>query len=234
MTANDKATNLKCYRRTAYMCRALFPATLLFLTACGGDEDAARIVVGNSNTVSELNSLQYQSPYVVQVTDTNGRAAPNTSVDVNVRNTFYKKGQYQTTGSGWQAVIAIECTAEDLNNNGVLDAGEDINGNGVLDPTNAATIAAHPSLEPTITVGSNTIITDDSGFGYFSLVYPKSEANWTVLEISVTAKVSGSERISVIEEILPVLDVDISDEATPPPGGVESSYGVANNCSDAN
>ena len=207
---------------------------LLIVTACGSNEDAARIVIGSSNTITELNSLQYQSSYVVQVTDTDGSSAPSTRVKISLKSILYNKGQYQTTGSGWVAIIAIECAVEDVNNNGVLDAGEDINGNGRLDPTNAATIGAHPSLQPTVTPGTNSIVTDESGFGYFSLIYPKSEANWTGLEIAVTAKVSGTEKAAVIAETLPVLLVDVSDETVAPPGGVESTYGVASICSDAN
>lgn len=225
----------------------------VFVSACGGDEDAARIVVGNSSEIISVNGdLQYQKEFVVQVTDTSGAPAPNTSVTVSLRNLKYYKGIYVATGDGWVPTsypvlvnplvdplpAPHECDAEDRNNNGILDVSadvtEDINDNGRLDPTNAATIAAHSTLIPSISAGTNIINTNESGFGYFALVYPKSEGIWSEVEITVSAKVSGTESSAVFNQNLSVALSDVTDEEVSPPGGVEGSYGIVADCTVEN
>lgn len=225
----------------------------IFIVACDSTEDAARIVVGNSNTITSVDGdLQYQKEFVVQVTGTDGAPAPNTTVTVKLKNLNYYKGIYVVTNDGWWVTSyplpvgfdplidplppTHECDAEDINNNATLDVingvSEDLNGNGRLDPTNAATIAAHSELTPTITPGTNMIITDDSGFGYFSLVYPKSEGLWSKVQITVSAKVSGTESKTVFEEKLNVALSDVSNVSISPPGGTSGSYGIVADCSD--
>jgi len=202
---------------------------LMILQACGSDDGgAARIVVGTSSVIVDLNVLQYQKPYVIQVTDIDGNAAPNTRVTITMKNLFYALGSYTQTADAWTilGVNYTACAAEDVNNNGVMDAGEDRNANGVLDPTNAASIGAHPTLTPTFEAGFNSIITDELGFAYFSLTYPKSEANWNIVEISVFAEVSGTENVEKLAITLPVALVDLTDITIDPPGGEDSSYGT--------
>lgn len=208
---------------------AVILPVLMILQACGSDDGgAARIVVGTSSVIEDLNVLQYQKPYVVQVTDIDGNAAPNTRVTISMKNLSYALGSYTRAEDGW-IILPTDyavCAAEDINNNGVLDAGEDSNANGILDPTNAASIAAHPSLTPTFEAGFNSIVTNEFGFAYFSLTYPKSEANWNVVEISVFAEVSGTENVEKLAITLPVALVDLTDVDIDPPGGEDSSYGT--------
>jgi len=202
---------------------------LMLLQACGSDDGgAARIVIGTSSVITDLNELQYQKPYVIQVTDIEGNASPNTKVTIVMKNLSYALGFYTKTGDGWTIATGnyTVCDAEDTNNNAILDAGEDKNANGLLDPTNAASIAAHPTLSPTLEAGFNSVVTDDSGFAYFSLTYPKSEANWNLVEISASAKVSGTENVEKLSITLPVSLPDLEDEDINPPGGVTSSYGT--------
>lgn len=206
----------------------------VLLTACDTEEDAARIVIGESNIIHEFNESQYQWPFVVQVTDLNGKPAPFTPVTITVKHTLYGVGSYFGTDDGWavSSVVGagnpyprIFCRAEDLNNNGVLDAGEDVNTSGELEPTNSSTLTAHPELTPTITAGSNVLITDASGFGYFSLTYPKSEGNWSGYKVTARATVLGTEDTATSEGILPVSLADVSDTDITPPGGTTSAYG---------
>lgn len=208
--------------------------SLIGLTACGGDEDAARIVIGDSNVIHELNEVQYQRSFVVQVSDLDGNPAPFTQITLKVNPIYYAVGQYYANDDGW-ALSSVasslnnapytRCRAEDLNNNGVLDAGEDVNGTGMLEPTNSSTLAAHPELTPTLAAGSNILITDERGFGYFSLTYPKSEGSWSGFKITAQANVSGTEDIATMEGPLPVSMLDVSDISISPPGGVTSAYG---------
>jgi len=205
------------------------------VTACGSDEnEVGRVVVGRSNVLFSLNELQYQDPYVVQVSDVDGNAIANVSVTVSLKNISYNKGTYQRTESGWTGFITATCSAEDINNNGFIEPGEDINNNARLDPTNAATITAHPELEPTFQAGTNSIVTDESGFGYFSITYPKSESLWSRIEVKVNASIKGTEQDAFFTQTLLVLDEDISDETIDPPGGVVSSYGQSADCINEN
>jgi len=202
----------------------------LLLSACGSDENADRIVIGDSNTLFSLNELQYQNPYVVQVTDTNGNAVANTRVTIAVIASAYRTGFYSDASEVWVAQISNECTAEDKNNNAILDAGEDVNASGYLEPTNAATVTAHPTLEPTLDGLSNSLLTDEFGFGYFSITYPKSEANWSRFKITASADVSGTEGNAILAGILPSVVEDLADITQSPPGGVTSAYGLDSNC----
>jgi len=209
----------------------------VFLSSCDSDEDASRIVIGDSNIIYDLNDLQYQWPLVIQVSDIDGNPAPFTPVTLTVKTIFYGVGQYYKTSDGWDVnfdpekhtppnPLSVYCRAEDLNKNAVLDAGEDKNGTGILEPTNSSTLAAHPDLVPTLVAGSNVLITDAFGFGYFSLTYPKSEGNWSGFKITAEASVSGTENKATLEGRLPVSLQDLSDTDISPPGGVDSAYGL--------
>ena len=208
----------------------------VLLSACGGEEDASRIVIGDSNIIHDLNELQYQWPFVIQVSDIEGNPAPFTRVTLTVNPTFYAVGEYFATDNGWATsstlIIGLndfpytKCRAEDLNNNAILDEGEDVNGSGILEPTNSSTLAEHPELVPTLTVGSNILITNEFGFGYFALTYPKSEGNWSSFRITAEASVSGTENIAILEGVLPVSQEDITDTTILPPGGRDSAYGL--------
>ncbi len=214
---------------------ALTVLAISSVAACGSsDEDASRIVIGNSNGIFSPNGIQYQDPYVIQVTDIDGIGAPNSIVSIKVKPLYYMTGYYahpleddtiDDTETEWKIKISEVCQAEDINNNGVIDAGEDVNQSGGLEPTNSVTISAHPSLEPTLLLGANELVTDESGFGYFSLTYPKSEATWVAVKITATTSVSGSEDSAELSVHLPGLLDDYQDLDVDPPGKL-SPYGT--------
>lgn len=211
---------------------------LVGLSACGGEEAASRLVVGPAKDLLVPNDMQYQQGFVVQVTDNEGNPAPATIVSVEMVPVRYFKGEYlayDSSGDGeadeWRLSYSVSCEAEDANHNGVLDEGEDINGNGTLQPTNAATLAQHPSETPTFTPGTGQIITDDSGFGFFSVTYPASQALWSRMRITVSANVQGTEDREQYEFTLFVAESDISNFPIAPPGGADSPYGTAASCS---
>lgn len=217
----------------------LVTALVILLNACGSGGGADRIVLGRTNEIIVPTSLQYQDQFVVQVTDVDGLPIPSAIVTITLNNMQYRKGTFvlsDTDGDGqvdsWVANASATCTAEDTNNNAVLDPGEDINGNGTLEPTNPATVDAHPSLSPTFDPGTNQIITDDQGFGYFVITYPKSEAPWVRVRITATTSVSGTEDAATFNEVLPVLLDDVLNTDVAPPG-TPSPYGTSANCTDA-
>lgn len=223
--------------------KAVLISFLAILTiSCGSDENIYRVVLGTTNILSKSSSgLQYQMPFVVQITNIEGTPASNVVVEFSVAPTKYHKGYYQATDLSnpadaipdeWRGVYTASCDIEDVNINGRLDTGEDINGNGVLDPTNPATISAHPTLTPTINNISGFIQTDENGFGYFVMSYPPSEALW--VDIKLTAIAAGNSEPEIYQTTLPVLSTDIADLGISPPGGVIGKYGNANVCTDPN
>ena len=218
--------------------------TLVFILACcsscDSDDDGNRILIGNANSMFELGALQYQEQFAVQVSDPDGAPSPNASVTIKLTPVTYNKGQYVPTDiddppdgtlDRWVPNVSAVCDTEDTNDNGALDGGEDINGNGVLDP-DVPTLTEHPDKIPTITPGSNVLITDENGFGYFAITYPKSEGAWS--SVRVTADVSdglpGNTATYTLD--LRVLIKDISDLTIDPPSGGPSPYGTASDCAD--
>ncbi len=216
---------------------------IFVLTGCASDDDASRtskVVLSIGDKITPLNDLQYQLPVVVQVAELDGEAISDATVSFTVKTTGFYKGFYaeaDTTipadGTPDELVqnILATCAAEDVNNNGVLDVGEDINGNLLLEP-NIPSVTSHQEETPTLIAGTQRLITDDNGFGYFSITYPKSEATW--VDVELTASVSGglpenralqTFRLLVLKADLEVLDVFHPFDSSP--------YGVSANCDDA-
>jgi hypothetical protein len=209
-------------------------------SSCDSEDDGNRVLIGNANSMFELGELQYQEQFAVQVSDPDGAPSPNASVTIKLTPVTYNKGEYVATDidsptdgtlDRWVPVVSVVCASEDINNNGALDAGEDVNGNGELDP-DVPTLTEHPEKTPTITPGTNVVITDESGFGYFAITYPKSEGAWS--SVLVTADVSdglpGNTATYTLD--LRVLIKDVSDLTIDPPSGGPSPYGTASNCAD--
>jgi hypothetical protein len=213
--------------------------TSLLLYACDS-QNTNRVTLGTSNTLFSLANLQYQEQFVVQVTNAEGNPSPNTYVNFKLRPLTYNKGAYVPTDittppdgtpDRWEPSSSITCASEDVNNNGALDAGEDINANGRLDPAVPA-ITAHPDKTPTIIAGTSSIVTDENGFGYLSVTYPKSESSWVTLQLTAEAQDGLDGNIATYNWTLRHLIADISDLTIDPPGGVNSPYGVAADCTN--
>lgn len=215
---------------------------LPFCVSCDSEDDGNRVQIGISAALFELGTLQYQEEFAVQVSDPDGAPSPNTIVTIKLTPVTYNKGQYVPTDitsppdgtvDRWGASVSAVCASEDTNGNGALDAGEDVNGNGVLDP-DVPTLTTHPDKTPTVTPGSNLLITDSNGFGYFAITYPKSEGAWS--SVLVTAEVSDGlpGNIATYQLNLGVLVKDLEDLTIAPPSGGPSPYGTAANCSDPN
>ena len=216
-----------------------------FLLSCGNtDTGAKRIVLGTSNIVYIPNILQFSLPFVVQVTRDSEHPAPGAVVAITIKPVRYFKGvfsPFDSDGDGaadlWSLGLGYtaSCAAEDSNNNSVLDSGEDINNNGRLEPTYPVTVDSDPSLTPTVTLGTGTIITNQDGFGYFVVTYPQSEGRWTRIEVTATAQVTGTEENEVYTLTLPGLAADLVYVPTNPvypPGGTTSRYGSSAVCTD--
>ena len=223
---------------------ALAVTPLLLLGCDSQDSNGNRVSLGTSNTSYSLAGLQYQEQFVVQVTNPQGDPSPNTNVSFKLQPLSYNKGLYVPTdideppdgiADRWGPNVTTSCNSEDTNNNGTLDAGEDVNANGTLEPSVPA-ITAHPDpdLTPTILPGTSSLITDENGFGYLAVTYPKSEASWVRLNLTAEAQDGLAGNIATYSWTLRFVIDDIDDLTVDPPGGVSSPYGTAANCTDPN
>ncbi len=211
---------------------------ITLLSACASsDGEESRVTISAGDTIIPLNDLQYQLPFVVQVADLDGGPANNITVSFKAKVITYSKGVYIHTdidGDGttdeWVRNASVTCNAEDVNGNGKLDAGEDINSNGILDPK-TPTVTALTSETPTLTPGTSYLITDDNGFGYFSLTYPKAQGSWVTVQITATAEDGLAENRAMDEQRLFVALNDLKPKDDPP-AFVVSPYGTSSSCTD--
>ena len=114
----------------------------------------------------------------------------------------------------WLRSPYIECSNEDINNNGILDSGEDINNNGQLDPVNVVAVLDKDGNE--VSANSNqsfNLSTDAFGKVDFSVRYPKEYAQWYQAKITVNTRVDGSEsqqaRLVEFPDLVDDVDIDI-------------------------
>ena len=185
------------------------------------------ISIGTGNSIFEPNTAQYRVEFVVQVSDSQGNGVEGVNVQVGILSDYYYKGfwTYDTVASAWVQILrAGPCADEDVNRNGVLDAGEDFNGSGRVEAGNVA--AAVPQT------GSNgTFVTDTGGFGIVDVFYAQDHARWVQATIEATTSVQGTEFAKASSFVLPINGDDVDDENTVPPG-VNSPFGVSTNCAD--
>ena len=185
------------------------------------------ISIGTGNSIFEPNTAQYRVEFVVQVSDSQGNGVEGVNVQVGILSDYYYKGfwTYDQVASAWVQILrAGPCADEDVNRNGVLDAGEDFNGSGRVEAGNVA--AAVPQT------GSNgTFVTDTGGFGIVDVFYAQDHARWVQTTIEATTSVQGTEFAKASSFILPINGDDVDDENTVPPG-VNSPFGVSTNCAD--
>lgn len=190
--------------------------------------EAISVSIGTNGSI-EIGDAQltYIKKFAVLVVDSAGNAMPGVTISPVVDLGFYRKGYYESLGD-WSQVIStapaeLECFNEDLNRNGVLDAGEDYNGNSKLEPRKADV-----SIRM---VGSST--TDASGLAVLQIEYPQSVASWDYFTVTVSASgVSGTEGTATYSGWLPVLADALKADSSP--AFQFSPYGLASSCADPN
>ncbi|OAN87502.1 hypothetical protein A8B84_15020 [Marinobacter sp. EhC06] len=183
---------------------------------------ALRINIGTGNEIVESGLTLYKQPWTAIVTDANGNASANRSVQVSVVPVRYFKGFYvkPTSSDPWVAsyTVADGCVSEDINNNGILDASDnDENGNGALEPDPSATVPM------SLTTGADGTVT-------FDLTYLKSECSWIEVDLIATTSVQGTESQARQRFTLSCTADDLDSPA--PPGGGDSPYGTATSCAN--
>lgn len=134
------------------------------------------ITLGTNNEMAKGgDNLTYIKKFDVAVADSAGNAVSGAQISASVDLLRYGKGTF--SGS------RVFCPNEDVNRNGVLDAGEDTNGDQVLTPRKADIIISY--------VGSRT--TGTNGRATIQIEYPQNVATWLDYAVKVTTNVSGSE-----------------------------------------
>lgn len=185
------------------------------------------ITIGFGNTISNLDDTTYSKLFTVYVTDANGVAVGNQVVNLSVIPTQYLKGFLTWQDPVWAysnapSVVSptSTCLNEDLNLDGILDAGEDTNLNGLLTPGNIAFAAP------------GAVTTDGSGRAVFAVQYGEQFAPWATVRISARASVSGTESRNSILYSLNGLADDFTKETVAPAGRI-SPFGISSSCTDA-
>ena len=186
--------------------------------------------IGTGNSIFEPNTAQYRKEFIVQVTDSQGNGVEGVTVQAGILSNAYFKGFwfYDIIASGWvQNVTAGPCLEEDVNRNGVLDAGEDANMSGRIEAGNIATVVAQ-------TGNGGTFISDAGGFGIIDVYYPQDHAGWVHVTLAATTSVQGTEFAESSNFVLPISGEDVDDENEAPPGVISpfGSGGMAPTCAD--
>lgn len=187
------------------------------------------ITIAFGNTISNVDETTYSKPFSVYVTDANGVAVGNQLLTLSVIPEEYYKGSLVfkvlgLIGGVWdysETNPPVTCVNEDVNRNGVLDAGEDTNVNAQLTPGNVAVAAP------------GSVTTDASGRASFALQYGEQFAPWVKARISARASVAGTESTQSILYSLTGSTADSTAEATPP-AGVNSPFGTFTSCTNSN
>ena len=181
------------------------------------------ITLGTGNTIEKPDAVRYNLPYGVLVTDAAGNPVANAQVTIEAWPTGYYKGDWELDfgfiPARWiQQITAGLCPNEDVNRDGILNPGEDLNNNNQLDPGNV------------VTVSQANLVTDETGFADFNVVYFQQFAEWIKLELTARATVAGSEATEQVVFRLPILVDDTRGAASPP--GNPSPFGRSNTCAD--
>jgi len=182
---------------------------------------------GTGNEIEEPNQAQYRTQWVIQVTDSQGNGVSGADVSLSILTRRYWEGTRLFSAGpptfwGTPRVPAAGCPDEDVNHNGVLDAGEDLNGNGKIEAGNILTVAPDTGT-------ANTATTDKNGFALFWVYYPQAYAYW--LEVQLTAKltVQGTEFSETTVFVPDGSTTDFTSQNNTPPG-VVSPFGSDQNC----
>jgi hypothetical protein len=253
LTVPSSTTNVQGQASTTYTASSTTSATngvMISATVAGATSvtgttsltvggETVFLSLGTGNTITPLNSTQYEMPWTVQAVDASGAGVNNVNVTFAVTSLGYRKGYqlYPTGGTQWVIlnngstaandpdVYSLTgyngCLTEDLAGNGIYTAAEDYNGNGKLDP----------GLVASTDVSSAT--TANGGTASVNLIYPKDHSQWVAVKLTATATVAGSQSGSSASFWLPVLAADI-DSSTVEPPGLDSPYGLAATCRNPN
>ena len=171
------------------------------------------IVIGTGNEIEQATPTSYLKRFAVFVSDSAGRPVSGVNLTASVNPTKFSEGGvywrgewlFDSVNSNWVQANITQCANEDINANGILDAGEDTNGDEQLTP----------GIVGTVTLTNNGV-TDENGYAEIEYRYPENYARWYFAEISVFGQSTGSEAQATTTFLLSILADDISDENVSP------------------
>jgi hypothetical protein len=184
------------------------------------------ISIGTGRLIDIPTDSSYSKEFSVFVTDPDSNPVENVNLTFSATpekftsGGVYRKGfwVYNLDFNLWQPFTTATCANEDVDGNGILDAGEDTNGDGQLTPGNVASIPASG-------------VTDENGQMLVDISYAKQFGAWADITIAVNGESAGTEASETQNFSLIVSASDIVIESSPPP---TSPYGVGINCNDIN
>lgn len=202
------------------------PSVTSFTTLTVG-ERAFDLSIGTGNDIEIPDPATYLKTFSVFVSDSVGQPVSNAELTVSStpvkfsNGGTYRKGfwQWNPASELWENFVTAVCNNEDINGNGILDAGEDENGDGELTP----------GIIGTVNFQNGNPVSDANGQAIAELRYPQQFAPWTDVEITVFGTSSGSEAFDSLRLVLPIAAEDITEEDTPPP---PNPFGSGQNCTD--
>lgn len=212
---------------TVVQARVLELPAVVASTALTVNKKAISIQFGTGNKLTAYSPAVLQHDFAVFVADSAGNPVKDVLVSAAAWPTVYMKGSsiWKSTEADrkvpgrWLPTVTSACANEDVARKGLYERAFDLNGNGVLDPG-----------IPLSVVSSGK--TDAMGLATVSLRYPADRAYWTVVELTVTGLVAGTEATARNSFTLSGLASDYTDINVTPPGAT-SPYGTGP-CTSAN
>ncbi|MFZ0550079.1 MAG: hypothetical protein WAM21_04670, partial [Steroidobacteraceae bacterium] len=203
--------------------------------------------LGTGNTISALNSTQYEMPFTVQAVDSAGNPVNGITVTFTVDSVGYIKGCELWEDSGTCAAPGAasgtsgdwEVHTDTLASDPYAYVLDGVPGCITMDPGNDGidsdpyngTNVNWPGQAVSTDVGS--AVTATNGTAAVNLIYPKDHAGYVAATLTATATVQGTQNSTSTSFWLPLLTSDI-DSSTQVPPGYYSPYGAAATCADPN
>ena len=186
------------------------------------------ISIGTGNTIEEPDSETYLKKFAVFVSDSAGRPVSGVTLTASatpVKRTAVNPGTYykgywswNDILGVWEATVTAECLNEDLNSNGILDAGEDTNGDNFLTP----------GIVGTLSVSGNGV-TDENGQAELVYRYPANYGFWYDMVITIFGQSNGSESSADHYYRLGISSGDLTDEGASLPA---NPFGRSASCTN--
>jgi hypothetical protein len=189
------------------------------------------ISIGTGNEIEEPNTAQYKKEWVIQVTDAQGNGVAGVIVTASILSLRYWEGTRvpaiaPATGWATDAQPPAGCPDEDVNRNGVLDAGEDLNTSGRVEAGNVLTVTPHGG-------SGSAVTTDANGFALLDVFYPQEFAYWLEVTLEARTSVQGTEFKESTTFVPPGSANDFNSTSNAAPGMV-SPFGQDGVCATPN
>ena len=186
------------------------------------------ISIGTGNEIEEPDSTTYLKRFAVFVSDSAGQ--PVSGVELTASGTPVKYsdgGTYRKGFSDWDEdesihvlYVTATCQNEDIDGDGILDAGEDSNSDGFLTPGIVGTLTF-----------ADTSVTDENGQAELEYRYPASYGGWYDIVITIFGQSTGSEASQNHYYSLGISSDDLTNEGAGLPA---NPFGSEGNCSTIN